>query len=140
VAAGDAKAVSAQASEALAKEAGRAAFVADTGTRELQIFTRDEPLGDGLVVRILEEEVIGSVFGLSPEDIRNGAVGFPKSAERAARDVRDGSGTVALYLNPLSPDDVFRVTRAGEVMPQKSTFFYPKIPTGMVFRLHENEG
>ena len=140
VAAGDARAVSAQASEALAKEAGRAAFVADTGTGELQIFTRDKPLGDGLVVRILEEEVIGSVFGLSPEDIRNGAVGFPKSAERAARDVRDGSGTVALYLNPLSPDDVFRVTRAGEVMPQKSTFFYPKIPTGMVFRLHENEG
>jgi uncharacterized protein (DUF1015 family) len=90
-----------------------------------------------LVVRILEEEVIGSVFGLSSEDIRGGAVGFPKSAERAARDAREGAGGVALYLNPLSPDDVFRVTGAGEVMPQKPTFFYPKIPTGMVFRLHE---
>jgi uncharacterized protein (DUF1015 family) len=135
---GDARAVSALATETLAKESGRMAFVADAGTGELLVFTRDEPLGEALVVRVLEEEVIGSVFGLSTEDIRNGAVGFPKSAERAARDVREGFGTVALYLNPLSPDDVFRVTGAGEVMPQKSTFFYPKIPTGMVFRLHED--
>jgi uncharacterized protein (DUF1015 family) len=41
---------------------------------------------------------------------------------------------VALYLNPLSPEDVFRVTAAGEVLPQKSTFFSPKLPSGLVFR------
>ncbi len=41
---------------------------------------------------------------------------------------------MALYLNALPPDDVFRVTAAGEVMPQKSTFFHPKLPTGLVFR------
>ena len=34
----------------------------------------------------------------------------------------------------LTPDDVFGATAAGEVMPQKSTFFYPKLPTGLVFR------
>ena len=62
---------------------------------------------------------------------------FPKSAERAASEVREGEGTVALYLNPLQPEDVFRVTAAGEVMPQKSTFFAPKIPTGLVFRAEE---
>jgi uncharacterized protein (DUF1015 family) len=45
---------------------------------------------------------------------------------------------VAIYLNPLRPDDVFRVTEQGEVMPQKSTFFHPKIPTGMVFRDHRD--
>jgi uncharacterized protein (DUF1015 family) len=45
-----------------------------------------------------------------------------------------------LYLNPLAPDDVFRVTEAGDVLPQKSTFFYPKLPTGLVFRLHEEPG
>ena len=137
---GDARAVSALAVESLGKASGRASFVADTGDGKLHLWTRDEPLGDGLVVRILEEEVIGAVFGLNTDDIRNGAVGFPKSAERAARDVREGNGTAALYLNPLSPDDVFRVTGAGEVMPQKSTFFYPKISTGMVFRLHRAAG
>ena len=89
------------------------------------------------MVRTLESEVLANVFGLDPDAIRGGAVSFPKSADRAAQEVREGSGTVALYLNPLSPEDVFRVTGAGEVMPQKSTFFYPKVPTGMVFRTHD---
>ena len=124
----------------LADHQGEAAFVADAGDGVLQLFTRSEPLGDSLLVRLVENEVLGRVFGLSTDDIRGGEVHFPKSAQRAALDVRQGKGTVALYLNPLSPEDVFRVTREGEVMPQKSTFFYPKIPTGMVFRLHEVGG
>ena len=37
-----------------------------------------------------------------------------------------------------SPDDVFRTTGEGQVMPQKSTFFYPKIPTGLVLRDHRD--
>ncbi len=121
----------------LAPLAGRAAFAAETGDGALLVFERDEPLGEALMVRVIESDVIGAVFDLTPEAVRDGAVSFPKSAERAAREVRDGEGTVALYLNPLSPDDVFRVTGAGEVMPQKSTFFYPKVPTGMAFRVHE---
>jgi uncharacterized protein (DUF1015 family) len=51
--------------------------------------------------------------------------------------VRGGRGALALYLNPLRPDDVFRVTEAGETLPQKSTFFYPKLLTGMVLRVME---
>ena len=62
-----------------------------------------------------------------------------KSAERAAAEVRSGGGTVALYLNGLRPEDVFRATEAGEVMPQKSTFFAPKIPTGLVFRVEDQK-
>ena len=92
------------------------------------------------MVRIVEQEVLGAVFGLGSEAIRGGAVGFPKSAVRAAREIREGQGTVALYLNPMTPDDVFRATAEGEVMPQKSTFFYAKVPTGMVFRDHRQLG
>ena len=44
---------------------------------------------------------------------------------------------MALYLNPLEPEDVFRVTGAGETLPQKSTFFFPKLPTGLLFRVLE---
>ena len=90
------------------------------------------------MVRLLEDDVIGTVFGLDTDAITGGAVLFKKRAEHAARAVGSGDGAVALYLNPLDPSDVFRVTRAGEVMPQKSTFFYPKVPTGMVFRIHED--
>ncbi len=32
------------------------------------------------------------------------------------------------------------MTAAGELMPQKSTFFYPKLPTGLVFRLLDQDG
>lgn len=121
----------------LATRAGHPAFAADDGSGTLRIFWRDEPLGDELMVRILERDVLGGVFGLDEQDIRDGAVSFPKSSPRAAEEVRTGSGVVALYLNALDPDDVFRVTRAGERMPQKSTFFSPKVPTGLVFRVHE---
>jgi hypothetical protein len=122
--------------EHLAPLAGKPAFAADDGSGQLHVLWQDEPLGERLVVRVLETEVIGTVFGLDSDAIRNGAVRFPKSAPRAAREVREGEGKVALYLNPLSPDDVFRATERGEVMPQKSTYFHPKVPTGMVFRAH----
>ncbi len=122
--------------EHLAPLAGHPAFAADDGSGQLHVLWRDEELGEQLGVRVLESDVIGAVFGLDTDAIRNGAVRFPKSAARAAREVRDGEGQVALYLNPLAPDDVFRATERGEVMPQKSTYFHPKIPTGMVFRAH----
>ena len=102
------------------------------------LIERAEPLGDALMVRILEEEVLRDVFGLDTDAIRGGAVSFPKSAVRAGQEVREEEGVVALYLNPMTPDDVFRATAEGEVMPQKSTFFYPKIPTGMAFRDHRD--
>ncbi len=131
-------AIEALLAEHLEPLAGRPAFAADDGTGTLRLFWRDEPLGDELMVRILERDVIRAVFDIDTDAIRGGAVHFPKSAVRAARDVREGQGRVALYLNPLTPDDVFAATGRGEVMPQKSTFFYPKIPTGMVFRLHDD--
>jgi uncharacterized protein (DUF1015 family) len=123
----------------LAPLADRASFAADDGSGVLLVFWREEPLDDDLMVRILERDVLAAVFGIDAEDIRHGAVSFPKSAERAAKEVREDAGAMALYLNPLAPDDVFRVTEAGERMPQKSTFFSPKVPTGLVFRIHERE-
>ncbi|MCZ6781981.1 MAG: DUF1015 domain-containing protein [Proteobacteria bacterium] len=117
--------------------AGRPAFAADDASGILRVFSRPEPLGERLMVKVAEDEILAGVFGLTADDIRDGAVSFPKSAERAATEVRAGEGTVAIYLNPLAPEDVFRVTAAGGRMPQKSTFFAPKIPTGLVFRLHE---
>jgi uncharacterized protein (DUF1015 family) len=131
-------AIEALLAEQLAPLAGHPAFVASSSDGRLLRIQRSERLGDDLMVRILENEVLQEVFGLDGDAIRGGALGFPKSAERAARELEEGQGTVALFLNPLSPDDVFRITARGEVMPQKSTFFYPKIPTGMVFRDHRD--
>ncbi len=53
--------------------------------------------------------------------------------------VRAGEGWLSLYLNPLTAREVFAVTGAGEVLPQKSTFFFPKLPSGLLFRLLVDE-
>jgi uncharacterized protein (DUF1015 family) len=124
----------------LAPLAARPAFVSESADGTMLLMSQSEIRPGELMVRIVEQEVLDVVFGLDSEAIRGGAVAFPKSAERAAREIREGQGTVALYLNPMTPDDVFRATGEGEVMPQKSTFFYPKVPTGMVFRDHRSAG
>ena len=98
-----------------------------------------KPADAELTVRVLHREVLEGLFGLDDARVRDGAVDFPKSTLQTARDVRGGRGALALYLNPLRPDDVFRVTEAGETLPQKSTFFYPKLPTGLLFRTLEPE-
>ena len=124
----------------LAPLAARPAFISESADGTTLLISQSKVREDELMVRIVEREVLSVVFGLDSEAIRGGAVGFPKSAERAAREIREGQGTVALYLNPMTPDDVFRATAEGQVMPQKSTFFYPKVPTGMVFRDHRSAG
>jgi uncharacterized protein (DUF1015 family) len=119
----------------LAPLADRHAFAADDGSGTLRIFSRPRQPGDELSIRVLHTEVLRGVFGLDDAAVRDGAVAFPKHASEAAREVREGRGTVALYLNPLAPEDVFRVTAAGEILPQKSTFYFPKLPSGLLFRL-----
>jgi uncharacterized protein (DUF1015 family) len=109
------------------------AFAADDASGQLRIFSRPRASGE-LTVRVIHSDVIEGLFGLDEAAVRGGAIAYPKSALQTARDLRAGRGAVALYLNPLTPEDVFRVTGAGEVLPQKSTFFTPKLPSGLVFR------
>lgn len=113
------------------------AFAVDDASGRLRIFSRPRAAGDPLTVRVVHREVIESVFGLGEDAVGEGAIAYSKSAEQTARDVRAGRGAVAIYLNALAPEDVFEVTAAGDVLPQKSTFFYPKLPTGLLFRCLE---
>jgi uncharacterized protein (DUF1015 family) len=137
VALDSAEALPAALEQHLAGLADRHAFAADDGSGRLRIFSR--PADGELTVRVLHREVLLELLGIDDAAVRDGAVDFPKSALQTARDVRSGRGALALYLNPLRPDDVFRVTEAGETLPQKSTFFYPKLPTGLLFRSLEPE-
>ncbi len=123
----------------LAPLQGVHAFAADDASGRLAIFSRPRRAPDELSVVVIHREVIEGVFGLDEEAVRQGAIDYPKDAVQTAHLVRAGGGAVALYLNGLSAEDVFRVTEAGLVLPQKSTFFYPKLPTGLVFRLLEED-
>jgi uncharacterized protein (DUF1015 family) len=72
--------------------------------------------------------------GLSRDDTAaGGRLVYTKEASEAIALVDRGEGTAAFLLDPTPPEDVIRVAAAGEVMPQKSTYFYPKPVSGLLF-------
>jgi uncharacterized protein (DUF1015 family) len=48
--------------------------------------------------------------------------------------VREGQASAAVFLNPTPVDGVLAVADAHDRMPEKSTYFYPKPPAGLVMR------
>jgi uncharacterized protein (DUF1015 family) len=74
-----------------------------------------------------------AVFGrLIPVDSAEGNITYVKDAADAERLVRDGSHEAAFLLNPTRVEQMRCVAEVGEMMPQKSTYFYPKLLTGLV--------
>jgi len=61
-------------------------------------------------------------------------VSHHREAGSAVRAVKSSPGSLAVFLNRTSCFEVQAIAQAGEKMPQKSTDFYPKIPTGLAFR------
>lgn len=53
--------------------------------------------------------------------------------EKAVRAVDSGEAAVAVLMRPTRIEDVFAVAKRGETMPQKSTYFYPKLVSGLLF-------
>jgi uncharacterized protein (DUF1015 family) len=51
----------------------------------------------------------------------------------AVRAVDEGQAAVAVLMRPTRIEDVFEVAARGETMPQKSTYFYPKLVSGLLF-------
>jgi uncharacterized protein (DUF1015 family) len=76
--------------------------------------------GDGLDAEIVEQ--------IAPE----GVTYTPQRAE-AVETVDRGEAEAAFLLRPTRIEDVWAVARRGETMPQKSTYFYPKLTSGLLF-------
>ncbi len=57
---------------------------------------------------------------------------YTPSESSALEAVRQEEAQIALLLNPTKPEQVKTVTYEGEKMPQKSTYFYPKLLSGLV--------
>lgn len=79
--------------------------------------------GESLDVEVLHDELI-PVLGDTPH--------FDADPERVLRQVRSGREPLAVLMNPLSAEELFRVVQGGGLLPQKSTYFSPKIPSGLV--------
>lgn len=86
-----------------------------------------------LDVNILFYILIKGFFGVSEEDVKNQKkIAYTKDVEDALNKVKTGIAKVAFLLNPTDVSELDKVARLNETMPQKSTYFYPKIPSGAV--------
>jgi uncharacterized protein (DUF1015 family) len=97
----------------------------------------------GAAMRSLDVTLLGVALdrlaGIGADAVAAGAVGYSKSASEAIALV-DGAvdGTDAVFLlEPTPVTAIAAVARDGDVMPQKSTYFYPKALTGLVINPHE---
>ena len=86
-----------------------------------------------LDVQVLSELVFQKTLGFTTQDMGNDQLfRFDSSIESCLAKVRSGDAEAAFLLNPTPIDDVREVAGAGLVMPRKSTFFHPKVLTGLV--------
>lgn len=85
-----------------------------------------------LDVTILHKLIIEGVLGIDEEALKNGTnVTYTRDIDEAISAV-DGDANLAFILNPTRVEEIAAVASAGEKMPRKSTYFYPKLITGLV--------
>jgi uncharacterized protein (DUF1015 family) len=109
------------------------------------LYPRRDALADRLAgpaseaLRWLDVNVLAAALeaflGIDAGATAAGAVAYTKDPLEAVAAVNGGKADSAFLLDPTPPDAVLAVAAAGELMPQKSTYFYPKPATGLVFAL-----
>lgn len=87
---------------------------------------------DALDVSALHKYVIEPVFGIR-EIAKSEKIDFSRDAKAAVKKVDAGQFDAALFLRPTSLREMIVASKKGLKMPQKSTYFWPKLVTGLVF-------
>ena len=105
------------------------------------LFGSSSPVAPAL--RDLDVVVLHALFerglGLTPEAVRDrGALAYTRDAKEAAQAVADGRGA-AFLLRPTPVERVIALATAGHRLPQKSTYFEPKLTSGWLFHAHDLE-
>ena len=87
----------------------------------------------GLDVSVLHNLVLERIFGIDKENMANQKnLTYTRSLSEALEAVDAGSADCSFILNPTKVEEIRDVALANEKMPQKSTYFYPKLITGLV--------
>jgi len=86
-----------------------------------------------LDVAVLELALLRTTLGIDPKPIEEGgAVAIVANAHEAWQEVQAGRYSAAFLLNPVPVEKVLAIADAGQRMPPKTTFFHPKLATGLV--------
>jgi uncharacterized protein (DUF1015 family) len=118
------------------------AFVAVTRAGAFLLRAKPEPVAAalahlperqrGLDLSCLHSIVLDRLLGLDAEKVREQTnLRYLRDAAEAVEQVRAGDANVAFLTNPVSMEQLKQVAFAGDVMPQKSTDFYPKLLSGL---------
>jgi uncharacterized protein (DUF1015 family) len=92
------------------------------------------PAVRGLDVTVLDRLILRSILGLDADSAaRAGQLSYTHDSSAAFASISSGDGQIAFVLSPPDLAQVQAVCLSGETMPQKSTYFYPKLLTGLVF-------
>ena len=93
----------------------------------------DGPLAR-LDAAILEALLLKGPLELTDDDISHlNDFGYARDARQAVELVESGAYDVAFLLRPTPVEQVREIAAAGQSMPPKSTYFFPKVPTGLLF-------
>ncbi|MDL2260032.1 DUF1015 domain-containing protein [Deltaproteobacteria bacterium OttesenSCG-928-K17] len=85
---------------------------------------------------ILSNIVFMEALGLTEADLDNpDIISYVSDLDDTIKLIDEKKQSAAFILNPSKVEDILRVTEKGLVMPRKSTFFYPKVTTGLVLNL-----
>jgi uncharacterized protein (DUF1015 family) len=118
---------------------GKGSFGCCLDGNDLYIFTLRDPdpiakffpqtmndLLKGLDVTILRSAIIEGIMGIDDPEIS-----YTKDCAEAIK-MTEGGNRIAFLINPTKMEDVREVSLLGEKMPQKSTYFYPKVSSGLL--------
>lgn len=124
---------------------GEKAFVMFTGDNNYtllklkDISVMDSLLPEGckalrrLDVSVLHTLVLERIFGIDKENMANQVnLTYTRSADEALAAVDGKRANCCFLLNPTRVEEIKEVAAVGDKMPQKSTYFYPKLTTGLV--------
>jgi len=120
-------------------------YINDRDARSFRLRLKDQAIADAALAAhskpyrqldtgVLETLLLKNALGMSDEDIShfNGMFYARDTAEAVAM-VREGEYDAAFVMRPTPVRQVRELAAEGENMPPKSTFFYPKLLTGLLF-------
>jgi uncharacterized protein (DUF1015 family) len=102
------------------------------GVNLVQLLPHVSPLQRELDVVLLHEGILEPALGITPQAVTAEAhLTYEREAAAALDAVDTGRAQISFLLNPCGVEQVMKIATASEVLPQKSTDFYPKLLSGI---------
>lgn len=103
------------------------------------LLTEVSPAQRRLDVVLLHRLILERAFGITADAVREEQhIAYEREMEAAIAAVDNGRAQACFFLNPVRVEQVMEMAVGGEVLPQKSTDFYPKLLSGLtIYRLDE---